>query len=165
MPAYATSNTDNLTLNTTPATAIQPGDEVYVLGTSFVAASGPTPGQIQAPNDTNVIFESVTVGERSIAVALAPRPAGGAAPGIMVQVNANGNPGAAEIDVQDSAIDADGCYLTPTSSTAYKLTTWTQNGAVWTAWAELQPEGARFVSLKVVANPNTVKFTAKIAYV
>src|SRR6266849_2476261 len=103
MPPYATSGTENQTLNTTPATALWPGDQVYVLGTSFVAGQPPTPGIIQAPNDTNVQFEAVTIDERTIAVALAPRPGGGAPPGVMVQVTADSNPGVAEIDVEDAA--------------------------------------------------------------
>ena len=140
---------------------LTPGDSCYMFG---VLASTAT----QLPvNDTNVAFETVTAGERSISIQLAPRAGGGAPPGIMVQVIANANPGAAEIDVQDAAVDADGCYLTNTSSTAYKLTTWTQLGSTGTyvAWTELQPEGAQFISLLCVANPNAVKFTAKAVYV
>jgi hypothetical protein len=84
----------------------------------------------------------------------------------MVQVFASANPGAAEIDVQDAAIDADGAYVT-SSNTAYKLTTWTQVGGsgLYTAWAEFQPEGGRFISLKVIANPNGVNFIAKVSYI
>ena len=164
MGQYATSGTNSGTPNTTPATMLSPGDEVYVFGTSWVSGQPPTPGQIQAPNDSNVNFEAVTIGERSIAVCLAPRPGGGAPPGLMVQINASASPGASEIDVQDSAIDADGCYLTPAGG-SYKITAWTQNGGIFTAWVELQPESGPFVSLKVVLNPNTVKFTAKLKYV
>jgi hypothetical protein len=166
MPAYNTSNTGNLTDNPVLPSVLWPGDDIYLFGLSYVAASGPTPGQIQAANDANVLFETVTVNERSISVALAPRPGGGSAPGIMVQVFANAAPGAAEIDVQDAAVDADGAYLTP-NNTAYKLTAWTQLGgsAIYTAWTELQPEGGRFMSLKCIANPNAVKFTAKVSYV
>ncbi len=165
MPPYATSGTENQTLNTTPATALWPGDQVYVLGTSFVAGQPPTPGIIQAPNDTNVQFEAVTIDERTIAVALAPRPGGGAPPGVMVQVTADSNPGVAEIDVEDAAIDADGAYELNTSSTAYKITTFTQEGTVWTGWTQLQPEGAGFITLRVVLNPNSSKWKAKIVYV
>jgi len=165
MPAYATSGSNSLTPNTTPPTVLYPGDDKYLFGTSVAAGTPPTPGQVQAPNDSNVVAEAVVVGERSISVQLAPSPGGGAVPGCIVQVTASANPGAAEIDVQDAAVDADGAYITPTSSASYKITAWTQNGAVWTAYAELQPEGGRFISLKVIANPNAVSFTAKIAYV
>lgn len=159
MPQYATSNTGQLTANTAPPTVLWPGDEFYPFGTTpFV------PGQQQKPTDANVAFEAVTLNERSISCALAPRPGGGAPPGIMVQVFASAAPGAAEIDVQDSAVDADGAYLTPTNVN-FKLTTWTQNGSVFTAWAELEPEAGAFVSLKVIANPNGVNFWAKIKYV
>jgi hypothetical protein len=164
MGKYTNSGTNTLALNPTLPTCLYPGDYKYVWGTSVASGSSPTPGQIQTPNDTNINFESPAVASRSLAVALAPRPGGGAPPGVIVQVNASGNPGAAEVDIQDAAIDADGAYLTPTNS-SYKLTSWTQNGGVWTAWAELQPESGNFVSLKLVANPNAVNFTAKIIYV
>ena len=161
MPPYATSGTGNVSLNTQLPAALWPGDEYYPFGVATYA-----PGQIQKPNDANVQYEAVVVGERSISCALAPRPSGGSPPGVMVQVFTNGNPGAAEIDVQDANIDADGAYLTPTSSTAYKITTWTQLGAssVYTGFTELQPEGGRFISLKVIANPNAVPMWAKLSY-
>jgi len=162
MPPYLTSGTSSPVVNGALPTVLWPGDEKYLFGT------GPnTPGIIPAPNDANVVYEAVTVGERSIAIALAPRPGGGAPPGLMVQVFANANPGAAEIDVQDAAVDADGAYITPTGSAAYKLTVWTQLGGsgIWTSYAELQPEGAGFITLKVIANPNAVQFTAKVKYV
>lgn len=160
MPAYANSGLETLTLNPVLPTVLFPGDEVYVFGTMVYV-----PGRSQKPDDSNVQFEAVTLDERSIAVALAPRPGGGAVPGVMVQVVANANPGAAEIDVQDAAVDADAAYLTQTTSTAYKLTTWTQEGAVWVSTTQLQPEGGHFITLLVVANPNAVSFTAKIIYV
>lgn len=162
MGQYATSGSNNRTLNTALPTGLVPGGECYVFGT--VTA---TPGVSPAPNDTNVQFEAVTVGERSLSVALGSRPGGGAAPGISVQVNASGNPGAAEIDVQTSPVDADGAYQTPTGSAAYKITTWTGplSDGSYTAFAELQPLADRFASLKVIANPNTVKFTGKIVYI
>jgi hypothetical protein len=84
----------------------------------------------------------------------------------MVQVIASANPGLAEIDVQDAAVDADGAYLTQTTSAAYKMTVWTAlpNGT-YISTTQLQPEGGRFISLKVILNPNGVTFTAKLAYV
>lgn len=161
MPAYATSGTGSMTPNTTPPSALWPGDELYLFGTAPAIPGNPTKA-----TDANVVTETVTVGERSIAVALAPRPGGGAAPGVMVQVIASANPGVAEIDVQDAAVDADGGYLTPTGSTAYKITTWTAlPSGQYIGTTELQPEGGRFVSLKVIANPNSVTFTAKLTYV
>src|SRR5271155_1130048 len=144
-------------------TILWPGDEKYVLGTS-----PNNPSQISTPNDSNVVTEAVTVGERSIAIALAPRPGGGAPQGLMVQVIASANPGAAEIDVQDAAVDADGAYLTQTTSTAYKMTVWAALGdgsGRYISTTELQPEGAQFITLKVVANPNGVTYTAKIVYI
>lgn len=161
MPKYNTSGTGNTTLNPIIPAALWPGDECYVWGTAVQ-----TPGQIAAPNDTNVVTEAVAVGDRSLAVSLAPRPGGGSAAGIMVQIKASANPGVCEIDVQESAVDCDGGYLTNTTSAAWKITVWTANGdGTFIAWTELQPEGARFVSLKCVTNPNAVKFQAKIAYV
>src|ERR1700675_311676 len=157
-----------MTLNPVLPTVLWPGDEKYVFGTSVAVGAQPTPGISQAPNDSNVIPEPVTVGERSIAVALAPRPGGGAAPGIMVQVIASANPGVAEIDVQDEAVDADGAYLTQTTSTAYKLTVWTLLGdgsGRYISTTQLQPEGGHFISLKVVLNPNAISYAAKIIYV
>jgi hypothetical protein len=174
MPQYATSGSGSLALNPVLPAVLWPGDQVYLWGATntnpgFGAADAgaPPPGQIAAPNDGNVNFEDVVTGARSIAVQLASRPGGGAAPGCMVQVIANGNPGAAEVDIQDAAIDADGAYLTNTSSTIYKLTTWTQIGSsnFWTAWSQFQPEGAGFITLKLIANPNGVEYTAKLVYV
>ena len=164
MGLYATSGTGNLTNNTVLPASLYPGDTVYLWGTSFVAGQPPTPGIVQAPNDSNVQFESPAVGSRSLSAALAPRPGGGAPTGISVLVVASANPGAAEVDVQVSPSDSDGSYLTPAN--AYKLTTWTAgaNGQFF-AWAELQPVGDQFVSLKLISNPNTVKFTAKLNYV
>jgi hypothetical protein len=166
MPAYLTSGNGTLTVNSAPPTALMPGDEKYLFGTSVAAGVSPTAGAVQNPNDTNVVFETLTVGERSIAIQLVPRPGGGAPAGVMVQVFANANPGASEIDIQDAAIDADGAYVTPNNA-AYKLSVWTQVGgtAFWTASAEIQPEGSRFITLKCIANPSAVGFTAKVVYV
>jgi hypothetical protein len=86
----------------------------------------------------------------------------------MVQAIASANPGAAEIDVQDAAVDADGAYLTQTTSAAYKMTVWTALGdgsGRYISTTQLQPEGGRFISLKCIANPNAVTFTAKVIYV
>jgi len=160
LPQYQNSGLETMALNPILPTVLLPGDETYVFGTMVY-----TPGQSQKPNDSNVVFEAVTLDERSIAVTLAPRPGGGTPPGVMVQIVANANPGVAEIDVQDAAVDADGAYETQTTSTAYKLTVWTQEGAVWISTTQLQPEGGHFITLLVVANPNAVSFTAKIIYV
>jgi hypothetical protein len=152
-----------MTPNPILPTILWPGDFKYLFGTS-----PNTPGTISTPNDSNVVTEAVVVGERSIAIVLAPRPGGGAPPGLMVQVIASANPGAAEIDVQDAAVDADGAYLTQTTSSAYKITTWTILGDAsgrYIGTTELQPEGAGFITLKVIANPNAVTFTAKALYV
>lgn len=168
MPSYQNSGLGTMTPNPTLPTVLWPGDEKYVFGTSVAAGTPPTPGIIQTPNDSNVVTEAVVVGERSIAVALAPRPGGGAVGGIMVQAIASANPGAAEIDVQDAAVDADGAYLTQTTSAAYKMTVWTaltDGSGRYISTTQLQPEGGRFISLKVIANPNAVTFTAKIVYV
>ena len=163
MPSYANSGLGTMTLNPILPTILWPGDQKYLFGTS-----PNTPGTISTPNDGNVVTEAVIVGERSIAVALAPRAGGGAPPGCMVQVIASANPGAAEIDVQDAATDADGAYLTQTTSAAYKMTVWAALGdgsGRYISTTELQPEGAQFITLKVVANPNGVTYTAKIVYI
>ena len=168
MPSYANSGLGTLTLNPVLPTVLYVGDEKYVFGTSVAVGQPPTPGIIQTPNDSNVVLEAVTVGERSIAVALAPRPGGGSPPGVMIQVVASANPGAAEIDVQDAAVDADGAYLTQTTSTAYKLTVWTLLGdgsGRYISTTQLQPEGGHFISLKVVLNPNAISYAAKIVYI
>jgi hypothetical protein len=164
MPIYNTSSTKSLVLNPVPATVLWPGDEVYLLGTSFKSGNPPTPGIPQGANDSNVQFEAAIATQRSIAIALAPRPGGGAPPGLIIQITASADPGASEIDVQDAVVDADGAYLTPTSAT-YKITAWTHSGALFTAWAEFQPESGPFVSLLVVTNANGVKWTAKAKYV
>ncbi|MBU6231662.1 hypothetical protein KGP36_03255 [Patescibacteria group bacterium] len=164
MPIYYNNGKNTLAVNPVPPTCLMPGDGKYMLGLSVAAGIAPTPGQVQEPNDSNVLFEAVNVNDRSIAINLAPRPMGGSTPGLLVQVSADGDPGAAEIDIQDAAVDADGAYLTPNNA-VYKITAWTLNGAVYTAWTELQPESGRFVTLKVIANPNGVKFTAKAVYV
>src|SRR5580700_11374290 len=100
MPKYFNSGLGTMTVNPVPSTGLLPGDEKYLWGTSGIP---PTPGQIQAPNDSNVVTEAVAVNERSIAIQLVPRPGGGSPAGLMVQVIASANPGAAEIDVQDAA--------------------------------------------------------------
>ena len=158
MPAYATSGTQTLTRNPVLPTVLYPGDEKYVWGTS-----PNNPGQISTPNDDNVVFETVAAASRSIAVTLAPRPGGGA-PGLIIQISANGNPGDLIVLVQESAVDADGAYITP-SPAVYTVSAWTQNGGVYTATVELQPDGAGFITLLCSANPGPVKLTAKIRYV
>jgi hypothetical protein len=160
MTQYANSGLETLAVNPVAPVGLAPGDEVYVFGTKVYV-----PGEVAKPNDTNVQFETVVVDERSIAVTLMPRPGGGSPPAIIVQVSTNANPGAAEIDIQDAAVDADGAYETPTGSTAYKITTFTQENAIWTAFAEISPAIGRFITLLIVANPNAVAWTAKICYV
>lgn len=160
MPQYATSGSLSLVPNTTPPACLWPGDEAYQFGTSAFV-----PGNPQKPTDATVQFETVTVAERSIAVNLANRPGGGSPAGVEVRVFANANPGAAEIDVQIANVDADGAYTTPSGSAAYKITVWTQEGNQWVGAADLQPLGAPFMTLNVVANPNAVKFWSKVTYV
>lgn len=153
----------SMAVNPVLPTVLWPGDEKYVWGTS-----PNNPGQISTPNDSNVITEAVNVGDRSIAVAIAPRPGGGAPPGLMAQAIASANPGVAEIDIQDAAVDADGAYLTQTTSTAYKMTVWTaltDGTGRYISTTQLQPEGARFITGKIVLNPNAVTFTLKFVYV
>jgi hypothetical protein len=165
MPVYFNSGTGNLVRNPVLPTVLMPGDEKYLFGT---VGANPIPGTSQNPTDDNVVTEAVTVNERSISVQLGARPGGGSPAGVMVQAIASANPGAAEIDVQDAAVDADGAYLTQSTSTAYKITTWTALGdgsGRYIGTTELQPEGGRFISLKVIANPNAVSYTAKIIYV
>lgn len=161
MPPYATSGTNNLTLNTAVPSVLYPGDQLYVFGTGPGAQGGSF-----LPDDTTVGFEAVLVGERSIAFQLADMPSRSPG-GVHVLLIASANPGAAEIDVQDGAIDADGAYITQSTSTAYKITTFAQVGASanWVGSTELQPEGGRFISLKVIANPNGVSWKAKVVYV
>lgn len=168
MPQYATNNTGNLTLNTQQPSILWPGDSLYLLGTSQVAGQPPTPGIIQAANDTNVQFETAGVNYTSIAASFAPRPGGGAAPGASILVVANGNPGVMEVDVQLSPMDSDGSYLLPTGSSTYKINSWTgptgPNGYYF-AWEEFEPLSDFFARLKVITNPNAVKLTAKLNYV
>ena len=162
MPQYQNSGTGSLAVNPVLPVALWPGDDAWLLGTSTL-----TPGVQQKPTDANVVLEAVTVGERSLACVLASRPGGGAPPSLMVFVIASANPGAAEIDVQDSGTDSDGGYQTPTGSTAYKITTWTaltDGSGKYVGWTELSPEAGRFISLKVIANPNAVNFAAKVSY-
>lgn len=163
MPQYANSGTGSLAVNPTLPAALWPGDEIWFFGTSVL-----TPGVQQKPTDANVQLEAVVVGERSIAATLAPRPPGGAPPALMVMVIGSAAPGAAEIDIQDAAIDADGAYLTPTGSIAYKVTAFTaltDGSGRSVAFAEISPEVGHFVSLKVIANPNGVNWAAKGVYV
>ena len=164
MPKYNDSGTNNQTLNPVLPTALYPGDDKYVWGLSYNPAVGPTPGQIQTPNDSNVLPEAVATGDASIAVNLVSR-LGGSAPGVIVQITTESNPGASEFDIQDSAVDADGAYITPNTNPNYKITTWTNNGAYWTANVEFQPEGGRFMRLKCVTNANGGTFQAKVSYV
>jgi hypothetical protein len=163
LPQYSNSGLGTMTPNPVLPTILWPGDEKYVFGTS-----PNLPGQISTPNDSNVVTEAVVVGERSIAIALAPRPGGGALPGVIIQAIASANPGVAEIDVQDAAVDADGAYLTQTTSTAYKMTVWTaltDGTGRYISTTQLQPEGGHFITLKVVLNPNAVSYTAKVVYI
>ena len=170
MPQYATSGSGSLVPNNCLPSVLFPGDQKYVWGLSVAAGQPPTPGQIQTPNDANVIQEAVAALSRSLAVALAPRPGGGAPASLMVQITASANPGAAEIDVQDAGIDADGAYITPVplggGTNPWKINTWTAiGGGLYTAWAELSPDVGPFVTLYCVSNPNGVKFAGKIVYV
>lgn len=160
MPQYTNSGLETLAVNPTLPVVLWPGDEAYQFGTTPIV-----PGQSQKPTDANVQFEVVALDERSIAVALAPRPGGGGPGGVEVRVFANANPGAAEIDVQVANVDADGAYTTPSGSAAYKITVWTQEGNQWVGAADLQPLGAQFMTLLVVANPNGVSFWSKVTYV
>jgi hypothetical protein len=164
MPQYNQSGTLSMVPNPVLPTVLYPGDDKYLFGTAVYV-----PGQQQTPTDANVQFEAVNVGERSIAVALASRPGGGAPPGVIVQVTCNANPGVAEVDVQDAAQDSDGAYQTNagTGAAAWKITAFTGPNldGSYTGWTELQPEGPRFMSLKVILNPNNVTMKAKVSYV
>lgn len=157
MPAYNLLN---------PPPALEQGGDRYLFGTTVAAGTGPTPGVVQAPNDANVVTEAAATGVLSQQVHLCPRANGGA-PGVIVQVIASADPGAAEVDIQDAAIDITGAYLTPNNA-AYKLTVWTamaDGTGRYMSYTELQPEGTRFMRLKVVANPNAVTWIAKVVYV
>ena len=164
MPPYP-GLTGSLVPSPIVPTVLYPGDNKYLWGTSVASGAAPTPGQQQAPTDANAVFEAVSVSEASIAFSLAAYDR--RTPGLSLVLIANANPGAAEIDIQDASIDADGAYVAQTTSTAYKVTSFAQVGtsAYYIATVELQPSGAPFTRLFMVANPNAVSWLAKVVYV
>jgi hypothetical protein len=155
LPIYNGSGSNSLTRNPVPPTVLYPGDSKYLFG-----VSPNTPGTISTPNDDNVEAETLVDGNASIAICLAPRPGGGAPPGLMVQVFMTADPGAAEVDVQDAAVDADGAYIT-----VDQITVFTNNGSVYVAWTELEPEAGAFIRVACVLNPNAVSMVVKATYV
>jgi len=164
MPKYNDSGTGNLTLNPVLPAALYPGDSVWLLGTSAAAGQPPTPGIIQAPSDTNVLPEAVVIGERSLAAVMASRPGGGAPAGASLIVIASANPGVCEVDLQTAPMDADGAYVT---QTANKISTWVgpSPAGTYVGVLEVASLNDAFASVKIITNPNAVKFAAKLVYV
>lgn len=154
MPAYNLLN---------PPPVLSPGDERYLWGTSVAAGVSPTPGQQQAPTDANVVGETLVVGVKSQQVTLTPVP--GRVAGAMVQIVFSGNPGAFEVDVEEAAVDDTNKYILNATSAAYKIVAATAMAdGKYVAWAELQPQGGRFLRLGLVALANVVTVTGKVIY-
>lgn len=132
-----------------------PGDSVYLFGKLLAAAT-------QLPvNETNSDFEAVTVGTPSIAACISNRKEAGSAPAVSLELIANGNPGAANFQLQEASTDADACYLTP-SAAAYTITSFTQKGSNWVAFVDDIPTGGKFMRVLPSANPNGVSWKAKL---
>lgn len=137
--------------------APNPGESVYLFGTLKAGAT-------QLPvDDGSVAFETVAVGEASIAACLAGRKEAGSPPAVSLEVIFNGNPGTFEIDLQEASVDADAHYLLP-SNASYKITSATQKGSNWVAYVDDIPTGGKFQRVYVAALQNvaTVGMTAKL---
>lgn len=132
-------------------TPLQIGESVYLFG---VLAAGAT--QLP-PNPTNVAGEQPAVPQASIAVNLDARD-GGPAPGVFVEGQFSGAPGAFEVDIQESDTDVDADYILPTNST-YKITAVVGNNFR----ADIIPTGGRFMRAVLVSRTNAVSLILKIS--
>jgi hypothetical protein len=110
-------------------------------------------------------MEAIVAGQKSAAVQLSSLP--GRNPGAMWEIVFSGDPGVFEIDIEDAANDTDNAYILNLSNAAFKITA---VGKVGTdgkryIYVELQPVGAVFQRLNMVALTNVVNVQAKVVYV
>jgi hypothetical protein len=135
--------------------AVYPGCTAYLFGVQT--------DKYKPIGDNNVTGESPTSGQASISVALASAIIGSLVRNVGVELIFNGNPGAANFQIQESDTDADGMFVTP-SPAAFTVTTFTQVGTNWIARVDIGTIGSKFVRILASANPNsaTVTVIAKI---
>lgn len=155
-----------------PPTALYPGDYKYLFGTSYVVATGPTPGQIQPPTDANGVYENLTapIAAAGVAASIAAQlvPSSGRVPGAMVQLVWPADPGAFTCLVQEAAINQEGMFLLPTGSAAYTInaaTAMADGTGRYTAWAQFQPDSGMLLRLKFTALPGSKLVLGKLLYV
>jgi len=131
-------------------TPLQIGESVYLFGQAVA-------GITQLPlNPTNVAGETPVAGQASIAVNLDARE-GGPAPGVFIEGQFSGAPGAFEVDIQESDTDIDADYILPTNAT-YKITAVVGN----VFRADIIPTGGRFMRAVLVSRTNAVSLILKI---
>lgn len=115
-------------------------------------------------NDADVAFETVTVGESSIAFTLpGSRDFPSIVPNLGFELQFNGNPGTISIQIQEADTDGDAFYLTPNAG-AEIITSVTLVGGRYLARVSLNSFGGRFgrIFVSAFANASTVKMKAKV---
>lgn len=118
------------------------------------------PPQSLAPGESAYFFNAETPAEPSASdrFALQQAPYTSHESSISVEVRFSGDPGAFELNIQDSDTDADGYYQNVASGGAITSV----DATLFTTRVELVPVKALFVRLAVVTIANAVSLTAKI---
>jgi hypothetical protein len=141
----------SFTLSPVPPTDLEPGIPLYLFGVLAATATA------LPVNDTNVVGETITAPEASIAFTVLGRPAGSPPPAMSFEFTFGGAPGAFNIQIQEADTDCDNAYITPTNA-AYTTTAVTANNV---ARVDLIPTGGRFMRVLVTTLTNPVTLKAK----
>ena len=133
--------------------ALHPGGSAYLFGVRTNSANPLGPGNIAA--------EKPASGASSLAVCLAQSAKVSVVPNVGLEIIFSANPGAFNLQLQETDTDADGCYITPSPS-AFTITAATQIGVQYVARVDLGTIGSRFARLNVNSNPNNVGIIARL---
>jgi len=128
------------------------GESIYFFG---VLAPGAT--QLP-PNPTNVVGETPAVPQASISVNIGDYADIGPAPGVSIEGQFSGAPGAFSLQIQEADTDADVFFITPTNAT-YTITTVSANNVFR---ADLIPTGGRFLRALLASRTNAVSLILKV---
>lgn len=128
------------------------GESVYFFGVLSATAT-------QLPvNPTNVAGETPAPPQASISVNIGDYQEQGPAPGVCVEGQFSGAPGAFSLQIQEADTDADVFYITPATAT-YTIAAVSSNN---TFRADLIPTGGRFLRALLASRTNAVSLILKV---
>ena len=128
------------------------GESIYLFGILSAAAT-----QLP-PNPTNVIGETPAVPQASVSVNIGDYQEVGPAPGVSLEGQFSGAPGAFSLQIQEADTDADIFFITPAAA-PYTVSVVSANNVFR---VDLIPTGGRFMRALLASRANAVSLILKI---